>query len=250
MILAFAVWSFVVSILLVSGEETVPSFEKAHDLEHTSADDTLRRFEETTLDLYKHCLSSKPSKLSTLTAKLQTAENSMAAMRTDFNAALDSIRNEYSAKFSTLQAAQAYKDTGSGANRLCLSKEPVFGNKDVLHDANGHLYGAEYWTQGHERTDVLCSVCHTSYSTTFMIPGTNSCPSGTHLQYAGYLAVGDSSQASASEFVCLDSQPEDRPGTSAYEDSAQLDQAITVCGTLPCPPYVENKVATCAVCSI
>nr|KAG5689955.1 hypothetical protein BaRGS_033636 [Batillaria attramentaria] len=156
MILAFAVWSFVVSILLVSGEET------------------------TTLDLYKHCLSSKPSKLSTLTAKLQTAENSMAAMRTDFNAALDSIRNEYSAKFSTLQAAQgfggggAYKDTGSGANRLCLSKEPVFGNKDVLHDANGHLYGAEYWTQGHERTDVLCSVCHTSYSTTFMIPGTNS----------------------------------------------------------------------------
>nr|KAG5711597.1 hypothetical protein BaRGS_016779 [Batillaria attramentaria] len=72
----------------------------------------------------------------------------------------------------------------------------------------GKLYGAQYWTSIHQYTDVLCALCHTSHSATFMVPV---------LQYHGYLTSGQDNHAAQTEFVCLDSQPEDRTA-SARDD--------------------------------
>ena len=75
------------------------------------------------------------------------------------------------------------------------------------------------------------------------------CPSGTTEQYKGYLSVGNYGSAAASEYLCLDSNPEDRPGSSGSQSGAWFDHTAAVCGTLPCPPYVSGKAVTCVVCS-
>ena len=76
------------------------------------------------------------------------------------------------------------------------------------------------------------------------------CPAGSVIQYHGHLTSGNILTADASEFLCLDSAPEDRPGSHNDEASAYFEYVRTHCGALPCPPYVEDKVATCVVCSV
>ena len=63
-------------------------------------------------------------------------------------------------------------DTGGAANRLCLTTQPVFDNT-LVDPVQGRLTGAEYYITGHQYTDVVCAVCRSHLSTTFMVPGTN-----------------------------------------------------------------------------
>ena len=63
-------------------------------------------------------------------------------------------------------------DPGSGSSRLCLSPDPAF-DQTVVMGSTARLTGAQYYISGHEYTDILCAMCHTSRSTTFMVPGTN-----------------------------------------------------------------------------
>nr|KAG5694457.1 hypothetical protein BaRGS_008696 [Batillaria attramentaria] len=48
--------------------------------------------------------------------------------------------------------------TGGGANRLCLTKEPVFDSTPT-ESVYGELSGMEYYLHGHLYTDVVCAVC-------------------------------------------------------------------------------------------
>ena len=75
------------------------------------------------------------------------------------------------------------------------------------------------------------------------------CPSVTTEQYHGYLSVGYNGSTAASEFLCLDSNPDDTVGSNANEGGAWFDHTATVCGSLPCPPYVAGKAVMCVVCS-
>ena len=61
---------------------------------------------------------------------------------------------------------------GGGANRLCMTKKPVFGKASIAKYAS-ELYGLEYYMPGRVTTDVVCALCRNSYSATFMVPGTN-----------------------------------------------------------------------------
>lgn len=72
---------------------------------------------------------------------------------------------------------------------------------------------------------------------------------GATLQYDGYLTMGNFGHAAASEYLCLDSSPEDREGSLEHQDGAWFDQTLIVCGSLPCPPYQDGGVVLCAVCS-
>ena len=67
-------------------------------------------------------------------------------------------------------------------------------------------------------------------------------------QYHGYLSAGDHNNEAASEYLCLDSAPEDRMGSQSDLTSAYFEHVRTHCGSLPCPPYENNKVVTCVVC--
>ncbi|XP_070175921.1 short-chain collagen C4-like, partial [Littorina saxatilis] len=131
---------------------------------------------------------------------------------------------------------------GSGTNPLCLSRTPQF-------DYYGTLYGAEYdWIPGHHDHDVPCSVCLAPQSTTIMVPATHTCPLGWTSQYTGHL-VAQWKNHYATEYVCLDGSPEDDSSGVGNDNGILFYYVMTVCGSLPCPPYINDKVVTCVVCS-
>ena len=97
--------------------------------------------------------------------------------------------------------------------------------------------------------DATCSVCRSTFSTTVMIPGTNVCTPGWHLQYSGFLMAGEYEHTAGSEYICVDSQFQSRLGGDTSQDGKLLYSSVTQCGSLPCEPYVNDKLVLCAVCS-
>nr|KAG5701468.1 hypothetical protein BaRGS_000864 [Batillaria attramentaria] len=143
-------------------------------------------------------------------------------------------------------------DDDLNANYLCLSMSPVLSDHSIPGDWVARLYGAEYETHDDatQDKDPVCAVCRSRRPTTVMVPGTNACPPGWTVEYHGFLMSDRHGRTnSASEFICVDSQLESRPGTNADLNGRVLFFTVTVCGSLPCDPYVNNKVVTCAVCS-
>ena len=113
-----------------------------------------------------------------------------------------------------------------------------------------NIPGAEWYIPGHDHTDVPCAVCRVPHPTTVMVPGTKACPQGWTAQYSGHIMAADVNDTSSSEFLCVDGSPEDREGTgAALGDGSFFMYSVAACGTLPCPPYVNGKAVTCAVCS-
>ena len=82
-----------------------------------------------------------------------------------------------------------------------------------------------------------------------MIPGRVNCFNGWTLEYTGYLGAGQDGYF-ATNYVCIDSDPESVTGGSKNDDEAIVHNVETKCGSLPCPPYVNNRQLACAVCSI
>ena len=93
----------------------------------------------------------------------------------------------------------SYDHDGSGANYLCLHKEPQWMNyQDGYQYSKGRaiLYGAEYQTpdtiypgKGLLNNDVPCAVCQTQHRpSVLMIPGRVQCPNSSWvMEYKGYL---------------------------------------------------------------
>ncbi|XP_070188680.1 uncharacterized protein [Littorina saxatilis] len=151
--------------------------------------------------------------------------------------------------YSGIVGGSFYTNTGAATNFLCLTLSPIFSDQPVPPIA-AYLYGGEYETYGpHHEKDPLCAVCRSQFSTTVMIPGTNVCTSGWHLQYSGFLMAGAFHHTAGTEYICVDSRFEYRIGSDKDENGKLLYYTVTQCGTLPCSPYVNHKIVTCAVCS-
>ncbi|XP_076448952.1 uncharacterized protein LOC143285503 isoform X2 [Babylonia areolata] len=148
--------------------------------------------------------------------------------------------------YSGVAGGSWYDHPGAAANPLCLTLAPQFDGTAAHPTHRGYLYGAEYQViLNHHEHDVPCSVCRTALSTTIMIPATRTCPTGWTTQYTGYLTSGHYGHKAASEYVCLDKDPEH--ASSGHVNLFYF--TVTQCGSLPCPPYVNNKVVLCVVCS-
>ena len=82
-----------------------------------------------------------------------------------------------------------------------------------------------------------------------MIPGRNHCTNGWKFEYNGKLASGSEDEVAASQYVCVDSNPEvfERSGTG--KNGKLFYPVRASCGSLPCPPYINNAFLTCVVCS-
>ena len=147
--------------------------------------------------------------------------------------------------YSGVVGGSHYTHSGAATNYLCLTMSPVFSNQQ-LPSYMAYLYGGEYETyDSHMDKDPTCSVCRSTFSTTVMIPGTNVCTPGWHLQYmAGY-----SGHAAGSEYICVDSQFQSRLSSDTDQNGKLLYYTVTQCGSLPCEPYVNDKLVLCAVCS-
>ena len=82
-----------------------------------------------------------------------------------------------------------------------------------------------------------------------MIPGRNQCYKGWTLEYKGYLVAGHHGHAAATEYVCLDDNPDVIPGRHTNQNGALFYMVEGRCGSLICPPYVDGRELTCVVCS-
>jgi len=156
-------------------------------------------------------------------------------------------------------------NTPGAVDYLCLSSEPLWGAfNDSAAIYSAKIYGTEYQfgEQGYVNGgsaffgqdlmdhDAPCAVCHTSRQATLMIPGRNECYPGWTKEYSGYLATTLTySTYSGSSYVCLDEQSESEPGDFRDDNGKLLYLTEAICGSLRCPPYVNNRELTCVVCS-
>nr|QIQ54700.1 capsule gland specific secretory protein [Reishia bronni] len=157
-------------------------------------------------------------------------------------------QNSTTLVYSGIVGGKHYTHKGSGTNPLCLTNDPKYDGR-VKPSTNGYLYGSEYeGIPELQDQEIPCSVCHTTYSNTIMIPGTNQCPSGWTTQYLGHLVSGYYNHY-ANQFVCLDGQPEGVSSSRTNQNGFLFYIVVSKCGSLSCPPYQNDKVVTCAVCS-
>jgi hypothetical protein len=157
-------------------------------------------------------------------------------------------------------AGSLWSSSGGGSNYQCVTEEPEHlsfgpGTIDV-----SLLYGTEYRAFGnvppvHHQVhahDVPCAVCYASFrAALLMVPGKYSCPSNWTREYYGYLMAERSHilHKGRSTFECVDASPETVPGGLADNQGALFFHVEPRCGSLPCPPYQEQKEITCAVCT-
>ena len=173
--------------------------------------------------------------------------------------------------YSGYAAGSYYTDTGAAGNYLCLVPDPEWGKYSDAVDAGAKIYGAEYefWnpdastiqkSAADQRSklffgkpvvddNVPCSVCRSARSSVLMIPGRNTCYNGWNLEYAGYLAAGAHHFIAATEYVCVDAHPNTLPSGYSDQNGALFYFVEGICGSLECPPYLNGRELTCAVCS-
>ena len=152
--------------------------------------------------------------------------------------------------YSGVMGGSRYSHSGAATNYLCLTLSPVPSQHPVPRLA-AYLYGTEYETEdSHYQTDAVCAVCRASYSSTIMIPGTDTCSQGWTRQYSGFLMANLYNSAAGSEFICVDSALESRTSSVRNDDGNLLYFTVAQCGALPCPPYLDDKIVTCVVCSL
>ncbi|XP_045170022.1 uncharacterized protein LOC123532616 [Mercenaria mercenaria] len=151
-----------------------------------------------------------------------------------------------------------YDKKGSASTYLCLPEEPVWGVYEDSEQVAGTVYGAEYelYNRNMDKffgktlldNDVPCCVCRTKRPSVIMLPGRNICYDGWILEYSGYLTSGHDTHH-ATEFVCLDGEPEIIGGGASDVNGKLFYFVEARCGSLRCPPYVNGRELTCAVCS-
>lgn len=159
--------------------------------------------------------------------------------------------------YSGYAAGANYQHHG-GTDTQCLPKNP---NSRKYHDASNsgaYIFGAEYQKNGYSigealhtkfhDYDVPCAVCQSKKRfNVHMIPAKDRCYSGWHLEYRGYLMTQHHSQA-ASNYACMDAHPE-KIGSYSNQNGRLFYPVESICGSLPCPPYVNYRELTCAVCT-
>ncbi|CAG2220234.1 unnamed protein product [Mytilus edulis] len=156
-------------------------------------------------------------------------------------------------------AGNAKYEKGGGANFLCLPKDPEWRSySDSKATYIGRVFGVEYQikdnsvysTSFHDK-EMPCSVCLiTEKSTSLMVPGKVTCPTGWTKEYTGYLmsqAIAGNRQPS--EYICVDENLDAVDGNKADNDQGNVYLVEGVCGSLKCPPYVGGRELTCVVCS-
>ena len=159
--------------------------------------------------------------------------------------------------YDGITAGSHYTHTGGGSNYICLVKDPKYPPQANTTSGNW-INGTEYKTyRGALRRvadhNAPCVACHvTTRSAQLMIPGTDQCPGGWTLEYAGWLVSEDSFHKGRTMYVCLDKDAEVLPCEQAHFDSALMYHAVVSCHGrygIPCPPYVHQKDLACAVCT-
>lgn len=162
---------------------------------------------------------------------------------------------------------QHYAHTGGGSNILCLPMDPSWGKFTETKEDSQYIYGGEYqishytavsptglFSDANSKTlhdhNIPCAVCQTlKPAAIMMLPARKTCYPGWTLEYSGYLMSSHYGHKGRNPFTCIDAAPEADPAGYRNEDGVLFYPVQAACGSLPCPPYVQGKELTCAVCS-
>ncbi|GFY79078.1 uncharacterized protein TNIN_221421 [Trichonephila inaurata madagascariensis] len=98
---------------------------------------------------------------------------------------------------------------------------------------------------------VKCANCRVpGKSTTTMLVGTTTCPSGWDVQYQGTLTSTDYEQVRG-ELICLDTSKSFEDASANAESLTLITEVSPKCGSYPCSNGVSETTALpCIVCSI
>ncbi|XP_062609491.1 short-chain collagen C4-like, partial [Saccostrea cucullata] len=162
--------------------------------------------------------------------------------------------------YSGYTAGGHYTHPGAAVDPLCLPTDPEWGiYKDGFDGHKGLVYGTEYETASFKENiyfnalhdhDVPCAVCLAQNKSVLkMFPARKSCYEGWSLEYEGYLMAGNYRHPAGKTYTCVDKKPETIHGGHANNDGYLFYFVEAVCGSLKCPPYVQGRELTCAVCS-
>jgi hypothetical protein len=152
-------------------------------------------------------------------------------------------------------AAGGYFDHyGAAAEYVCLPLDPdVHTGSQRLSNVPTFIYGAEYedsYFHVKPNGDVPCAVCMPKQArAVIMIAGKSKCYPGWKLEYYGNLASGYLTHKAATQYVCVDSNPQMFDGGNANRNGKLFYAVEAECGSLRCPPYKEHVTLSCVVCS-
>lgn len=83
-----------------------------------------------------------------------------------------------------------------------------------------------------------------------MIPGRKACFGDWKIEYTGYLMAGFPTHKAASEYICVDGNPDHLKKAPSWSKKSILYSVTSLCnGATPCPPYINGREMTCVVCS-
>ena len=82
-----------------------------------------------------------------------------------------------------------------------------------------------------------------------MIPAKIVCPTSWTVEYVGYLMTDYYDHKNNVVYECVDKDAESIDGSAGDIGGAFFYFVKTTCTGLPCPPYVNNRVITCVVCT-
>ena len=157
--------------------------------------------------------------------------------------------------YDSITAGTYYSHVGGGSNYICLMKDPKYPPQATTTSTNW-IYGTEYDTHGGALNRMAdhnapCVACHvTTRSAQLMIPGTDQCPGGWTLEYAGWLVSGHYEHPGPTMYVCVDKDAEALRGEESNTSGALMYHAVANCGRgIQCPPFVSQKDLACAVCT-
>jgi hypothetical protein len=160
--------------------------------------------------------------------------------------------------FKGFTSGSPHEVQGGAASFLCLPQNPTWAKYvDGIQNFGGYVSGTEYeiydafkpFPRSMQDQDAPCAVCRSSRPTTITIPGRTNCDDGWTMEYTGYLMTGHKTQTAATDYACVDSDPE-----GVYHGGANLNGKLfyyteVKCGSLPCQEYPDGRELACVVCS-
>ena len=153
--------------------------------------------------------------------------------------------------YSGLMGGTRSSDIDGGSTFLCLPSDPEYVSDSRTNTLSGSFSFSLVSALRYKSpsTDVVsCAICSVlSHAQVITIPARTSCPEGWTMEYYGYIMSASSHRT---EFVCVDHNQDTVPGEHDVMMAATALYYVKAhCGSLPCPPYDQERRLSCVVCT-
>ena len=157
--------------------------------------------------------------------------------------------------YSGRASGAKWNEEGGTSDYLCLPDKPLY--ESAFTSGSSKLLGVEYQTWPHNniqsgRENMPCALCFVSDRTAmFVQPASPRCPGGWTREYRGYLMSAAANNSGRRASICVERGALAIPGSLPNINPALAYVLSAECtnSELKCPPYVDERVLSCAVCT-